>query len=91
MMDLFTMSLTLMADSSGAITAMRDYVAPTMTTLTTLAGILSTFFIVYGGILYMASTGRPEKLDQAKRVLKNSLLGVVIVLGAATGQRLTKH
>lgn len=84
MLDIFPMSLTLMADSSGAITAMRDYVAPTMTVLTTLAGILSAFFIVYGGILYMTSTGRPEKLDQAKRVLKNALIGVVIVLGATT-------
>lgn len=84
MMDVFTMSLSLMADSSGAIQAMRDWVTPTMTTLTAIAGLASVFFIVYGGILYMTSTGRPEKLDQAKRVLKNALIGVVIVLGAAT-------
>ncbi|MFZ2836379.1 MAG: hypothetical protein WAZ21_03590 [Candidatus Saccharimonadales bacterium] len=84
MIDSLTMSLTLMADSSGAITAMREYVTPTMTTLTALAALASVFFIVYGGILYMTSTGRPEKLDQAKRVLKNALIGVVIVLGAGT-------
>lgn len=73
-----------MADSSSAITVMQNYVTPTMTTLIAIAGIASTFFIVYGGILYMTSSGRPEKLDQAKQVLKNALIGLVIVLGAAT-------
>jgi len=84
MIDLLTMSMSLMADSSTAITAMRDYVTPTMTALTAIAGLASTFFIVYGGILYMTSSGRPEKLDHAKQVLKNALIGLVIVLGAGT-------
>jgi hypothetical protein len=83
-MDVFTKNLILLADSSGAINAMREYIAPTMTTLTTLAALVSVFFVVYGGVLYMTSTGRPEKLNQAKRVLNNALIGVVIVLGAST-------
>ena len=78
------MSLSLMADSSGALTAIRDYVTPTMQVLIAIAGIASVFFIVYGGILYMTSTGRPDKLDQAKHVLKNALIGLVIVLAAGT-------
>lgn len=78
------MSLGLMADSSGAISAMRDYVAPTMQGFTALAAIASTFFLVHGGILYMTSRGNPDKLEQAKRVLRNALVGLVIVLGAAT-------
>lgn len=84
MFEAFTMSLALMADSSGAISIMRDYVGPVMQTLTAIAAIASVFFITYGGFLYMTSRGSPEKLDQAKRVLTNALIGVVIVLGAAT-------
>ncbi len=84
MLNIFTMSLGLMADSSGAIFAMRDYVAPTMQGFTALAAIASTFFLVHGGILYMTSRGSPDKLEQAKRVLRNALVGLVIVLGAAT-------
>ena len=84
MVNALTMSLSLMADSSGALTAMRNYVTPTMQVLTALAGLASVFFIVYGGILYMTSTGRPDKLDQAKHVLKNALIGLVIVLAAGT-------
>ena len=72
-----------MADSSGAITVMKNYVTPTMHTLTAIAAIASVFFIVYGGFLYITSSGKPEKLDGAKRVLKNALIGLVIVLGAS--------
>lgn len=78
------MSLNLMADSSGAISVMRDYVSPVMQTLTAIAAIASVFFIIYGGFLYITSTGKPDKLDQAKRVLKNALVGIVIVLAAGT-------
>jgi len=84
MSDILTMSLTLMADSSGAVTAMRDYVGPTIRTLSALAAIVCTFFIVNSGFLYMTSSGRPDKMDHAKHVLRNALLGLVIVLAAAT-------
>jgi hypothetical protein len=63
---------------------MHNYVTPTMQTLTAIAGVASVFFIIYGGILYMTSTGRPDKLEQAKHVLKNALIGLVIVLAAGT-------
>ena len=79
---MLTMSLRLMADSSSAIATVRNYVTPTMQALIAIASIASVFFIIYGGILYMTSSGRPEKLDQAKRVLKNTLIGVVIIIGA---------
>ena len=84
MFNTLPMSFRLMADSSGAITAMRQYVTPTMQTLTAIAAIASVFFIVYAGILYMSSRGNPEKLDLAKRVLKNAMIGLVIVVGAGT-------
>lgn len=73
-----------MADSSGAVTAMRDYVAPTIRTLAALASIACVFFLINGGYLYMTSAGKPDTLDHAKRVMRNAVLGLVIVLGAAT-------
>lgn len=84
MSNFIAMSLSLMADLSGAITVMQNYVTPTLRILTAIAAIASVFFIVYGGFLYIASSGKPEKLDTAKRVLKNALIGLVIVLGAST-------
>jgi len=80
---LFT-SMTFFSDASGAVVAMREYVAPTIKVLASLASIASVFFIVHAGYLYMTSSGKPEQLDQAKRVMKNAVLGLVIVLAAVT-------
>jgi hypothetical protein len=81
-MDIITMSLRLMADSSSAIALVHNYVAPTMQALIAIASIVSVLFIMYGGFIYMTSSGRPEKLEQAKRVLKNTLIGVALIIGA---------
>ena len=83
-MNTFFLSLTLMAASSSSLAIMRDYVGPVMKTLTAIAAIASVFFTMHGGILYMTSVGKPEKLEHAKRVLKNALIGLVIVLIAST-------
>lgn len=84
-------SLSLMADTSGAVTAMRDYVAPTIRTLAALAAIVCTFFIVNSGYLYMTSSGQPDKMEHAKHVLRNAILGLVIVLSAATLTSILSH
>lgn len=77
-------AMTLFADTSGAVTAMKNYVTPTIQVLAVLASLACVFFIVNAGYLYMTSSGKPEQLDHAKHVLKNAVLGLVIVLAAAT-------
>lgn len=79
-----TATLTLFADTSGAISVMRDYATPTMQGLAVLASIICAFFIVNAGYLYITSSGKPEKMDHAKHVLKNALLGLLVVIAAAT-------
>lgn len=77
-------NLTLFADTSGAITAMREFVAPTVQILAGIASLACVFFIANAGYLYMTSSGKPEQMQHAKEVLKKALLGLIIVLGAAT-------
>lgn len=81
---LSSMSLTLMADTSGAITTMRNYVAPTVQMLAGIASIACVLFLVHGGYVYITSRGNPEALENAKRIIRNALLGLVLVIGAAT-------
>ncbi len=84
MSDVLVTSLSFMADASGAVTAMREYVAPTIRTLAALAAIVCTFFIVNAGYLYMTSSGKPDQMEHAKHVLRNAVIGLLIVLSAAT-------
>ena len=83
-MDISVTPLNWMADISSASDVMRAYVRPTMFTLVGLATLIATFFLVWAGIHYMTSSGRPDKLEQSKRVMKNALIGLVLVIGAAT-------
>ncbi|MEO6760806.1 MAG: hypothetical protein ABI220_00300 [Candidatus Saccharimonadales bacterium] len=83
--------LTTLADVSAAASVMHQYVAPIMRTLCTVASLACVFFLVNGGIHYMTSSGKPENLDNAKRVIKNALIGLVIVLGAAVLTEILTH
>jgi hypothetical protein len=83
-MNISVTPLNWMADISSASDVMRAYVRPTMFTLVGLATLIATFFLVWAGIHYITSSGRPEKLEQSKRVMKNALIGLVLVIGAAT-------
>ncbi len=65
-------------------TDLQNYLRPIMYSLVGLAGVVSAFFIVQGGIEYMTSAGRPDKLEHAKKILKNALIGLVIVIAAGT-------
>jgi hypothetical protein len=71
--------LSNFGDASAAGQVMRQFVAPVFATLAILAGLACTFFLVNGGIAYMTSTGRPDKLEHAKKVIRNALLGLVLV------------
>lgn len=81
---IFHTSLSILADTSGAIAVMRDYVRPMIQVIAGIASIACVFFLVNGGYQYITSTGNPEALESAKRIIKNALIGLVIIFGAAT-------
>lgn len=88
---LLAMHLTLMADSSSAASVMHSYIAPIIRTLCVVASLVCVFFLVNGGYSYMTSAGKPEQLDHAKRILKNALIGLVIVLAAGVLTEILTH
>lgn len=83
--------LTFLADASSASDAMRAYVGPAVTTLAVLASLACVFFLVTGGIQYMSSAGNPDKLEHAKKIIKNALIGLVLVIAAGTLTAILTH
>lgn len=77
-------SLSLLADTSGAIAVIRDYVRPMVQVIAGIASIACVFFLINGGYQYMTSTGNPEALENAKLIIKKTLIGLVIIFSAAT-------
>ncbi len=80
-----------MADVSAATSSIHSYVVPTLAVLATIAGAASIFIIAYSGYLYMTSSGDSERLSHAKRILRNGIIGLLIVLSAATLAGVLNH
>ena len=75
------MHLVLLASTANSI--ISDGIAPAITTLALLSSILCTLFIIIGGYQYITSSGHPERLIRAKKLIRNALIGLAIVLSAA--------
>jgi len=65
--------------TDSGITAYTD---DTLKIITVIASVAAVFFLIKAGYQYITSNGKPESLISAKRTIKNSIIGLVIVLGA---------
>jgi hypothetical protein len=83
--------LQVLADTSSVANTMQGVVMPLMATLSIIAGLICVVFLIIGGINYMSSSGEPEKLTHAKKVIRNSLIGLIMVLAAATLTAILTH
>jgi hypothetical protein len=45
-------------------------------------GLIAVVLIIYAGFLWMTANGDDDKVSRAKRVLKNSVIGLVIILAS---------
>lgn len=59
-----------------------EFTGNTLNIITMIATAATVFFIIKGGYLYITSTGNPEVLDQAKKTIRNAVIGLILVLGA---------
>ena len=47
-----------------------------------LGGLFAVIMLIMAGMEYVSARGEPAKIDEAKKRIRNSLLGVVILLGS---------
>ncbi len=45
-------------------------------------GIIAVSLVIYGGFVWMTSNGSEDKIKTAKRILKNALIGLIIILSS---------
>ncbi len=66
----------------AAGTDLATYTTDTLNLITIIATAAATLFLIKGGYLYFTSAGQPQALDEAKKTIRNSLMGLVVVLSA---------
>ena len=77
---LFIAEPALAAD--GDVARVENFIKGVIKVIAGLAGLIATVFFVIGGFIYITSTGNPEKMDNAKRTLIWSGVGLAITVGA---------
>lgn len=60
----------------------RVIIARIINTFLGLLGVIAVSLVLYGGFLWMTSGGEQEKVQRAKRVLINAVIGIVIILSS---------
>ncbi len=51
--------------------------------ITTIGGIIATFAFIYSGFLFVKARGSETGLDEAKEFFKGTVIGTLILVGAA--------
>lgn len=74
----------ILADIQTASEVLKSGISPLFSSMVTIAAILCVLVMVFGGYRYLTSAGRPEKLEQAKKILRNAFIGLILILGAGT-------
>lgn len=63
-------------------TDIRTIIARIIRAALGLLGIVLVVIILYGGYLWMTAGGNEEQIGEAKRILKNAVIGLIIILMA---------
>lgn len=76
-------SLITVSPAHAVSSDITQYTSNTLGMITLIATASAVFFLVKGGYQYITSTGKPDSLENAKKTIRNALIGLVIVLGAS--------
>ena len=52
--------------------------------ITIISAAAAVFFLIRGGYTYITSTGKPEALEDAKKTIRNTVIGLVLVLASSS-------
>lgn len=78
--DLKAVGDTLGQDTSGA--SLPKVVGNLINVLLSVLGIIFVVLVVYAGYLYLTASGDDKKVEKAKKLLGQAVIGMVIIIAA---------
>jgi len=64
-------------------TSVETTIADIIRSLLAMLGIVLVILIIYGGFLWMTAGGNEEQVSKAKKILRNAVIGIVIIFLSA--------
>lgn len=85
--DAFGDKLSGVAEEAGYKEATVDtnpfsIISVVIQTALSLLGVIFLVLTIYGGFLWMTAAGDEGKVDSAKKIIKNSIIGLIIIVSA---------
>jgi predicted membrane protein len=66
----------------GTEASVIELIGGAMTIVFSFLGILFTILLVYAGYLWLTARGNEEQVSRAQSILKNSIIGIIILFAA---------
>ncbi len=67
---------------SQANTELPTIIAEIINWILGFLGILLVIYLVYGGFKWMTAEGESSKVDEAKQIIKNAIIGLIIIFAS---------
>lgn len=84
--DAFTKTLPSVAEKGGYVTngeiSVESSISKIINGVLSLIGLVFVVLIIYSGIIWMTAGGQEKKVEEAKGTIKQSIIGLIVVLGA---------
>jgi len=69
-------------ETGTSASSLETIISQTIYAILGLVGLIFFGYLIYGGYIWMTARGNEEKIKQASSTLMNSILGLVVTLGA---------
>ena len=69
-------------DVSAEATPLESIIGTVINLILSFVGVLLFVLLIYGGFTWMTAQGNQEKVNKAKKIVTNSIIGLVITLSA---------
>ncbi len=71
-----------MVGSSFQSTLLANYITSVYDYILAIAGIIASVVLMGGGVLWLVSSGSPDRVKKAKGIITNSLIGLVLLFSS---------
>ena len=79
------------SDTTAAENIINSIVGPLINSLSIIGGTICTLILIYAGYQYITSSGEPIKLLNSKKLIKDCIIGFLVILVATLLTTILKH
>lgn len=65
---------------NGKINSWQDIVVVVLNSIMMFLGFITVILIMYGGFMWTTAAGDESKVEKAKKILKNAIIGLAVIL-----------